>query len=44
MRLVNIRPQRGTRILIGAIPIVLLLLVYAAVSAVLANCCGVSMK
>lgn len=32
MRLVNIKPQRGTRILIGAIPIVLILIVYAFVS------------
>lgn len=32
MRLVNIKPRRGTRILIGAIPIILILIVYALVS------------
>jgi len=33
MRLVNIRPAKGSRILIGAIPIILLLVVYAVLSA-----------
>lgn len=33
MRVVNIKPRRGTRILIGAIPIVILLIVYAIASA-----------
>lgn len=33
MRLVNIRPARGPRILIGAIPIVIVLVIYAVLSA-----------
>ncbi len=33
MRVVNIKPRRGTRILIGAIPIAVLLIVYAIFSA-----------
>jgi NitT/TauT family transport system permease protein len=33
MRVVNIKPRRGARLLIGAVPIVLLLIVYAIVSA-----------
>ena len=33
MRLVNIKPARGARILIGAIPLVLLLVAYAVLSA-----------
>lgn len=33
MRLVNIRPRRGTRILIGMIPIVMIVIVYAVMSA-----------
>ena len=32
MRLVNIKPRRGARILIGAIPIILILIVYALVA------------
>jgi NitT/TauT family transport system permease protein len=37
MRLVNIKPRRGVRILIGAIPIVVILIVYALVSAARAD-------
>lgn len=37
MRLINIRPQRGLSILAGAVPIVALLLLYAALSAARAD-------
>ena len=37
MRLVNIRPDRGVRLLIGALPIVALLLVYAMLSSLRAD-------
>lgn len=37
MRLVNIKPQRGARIIIGAIPILVILIVYGVVSAARAD-------
>ena len=37
MRLVNIKPSQGSRILIGAVPVVILLIVYAVLSAARAD-------
>lgn len=37
MRLVNIKPAKGSRVLIGAIPIVILLIIYAVLSAARAD-------